>query len=746
MITAKHVRARICATKEPSGAIIDINDVANVTLKEVENYGANGKLTIINKGIEDPTKNLLSESCTLWNDGQPRAIKPGMFLRLYENERTSPNALGVFFISSIQAVGETITVEFGDCLRLLKSMGADYVRNHYDAGGLKWHNSRAIWDDINNRGYVEKPASVEVPSTGAVRMYINATRSVPEQSTTTYSFSMNKSVKCKIPTSIFIESGARYLQQIKDLKVNYQGGFYEQTVTVKIGTSEGAADLQNETFRIGGGIHTWTSKTFNGMADLTQFQYLWIELRSDNLIATFVCDGELNGAEIIADPSGGYNRAFTMNIIVQRLRTNVVGQTSTENPGQWIIQTIDGSPATSDDCQGWLGQAQVYYVEESAKVTASSIIQNILADAGMELNQSRIPITRGINTFRCNGDYYHNYILALCDMPNDNGQQFTITAERDTWGRLIMGYRYRVDNPDTADSPRYSFFYSKDAPEIPMDTDVIFESFNPSVTLKDKPRISVIKGTTNAERPIMVAIMDPEIAIGASNPSVSGSVTSAVEAGLAAYKNIITNRSKNWAGTITVPGIDRRFFMTSSDFGMGGVPIEITDHRYGMNRQIARVKEVEYDFHNQTTTLTINNYSEIYSNGLVDTEKMAYTAGDLSSAATTDDMFNRQFVSVRVEEQLPEPISIIYIRGADFEEHLEPAGENDDHITIIKFPELKIAVLNAYFAAGAECPHQYGVERIQVNDGAEIIIPEPRRPDKKASQSLIVNLIYNYEE
>lgn len=239
----------------------------------------------------------------------------------------------------------------------------------------------------------------------------------------------------------------------------------------------------------------------------------------------------------------------------------------------------------------------------------------------------------------------------------------------------------------------------------------------------------------------MVAVVDPKQRTGTCNQTIGNSTPSLLESALSAYADIMRNRSTDWSGEIVLSGI-RKELMTSGEF-CGGKPIRITDSRYGFYAYEAKVKEIEYDYANQKTTITVNNYSEVYSNSILNTEKMAYSAGNLSVEGASVDMFLRQFVNLdKSDTPEPENHDTMEIMG-DEESGTTPGSCQPSRI---EFPELGIVILNGYFAAGnGVCTKQYGIKKIRVGT-TDFEIPDARQPDKWSNQSLIVNVIFKKRE
>lgn len=168
---------------------------------------------------------------------------------------------------------------------------------------------------------------------------------------------------------------------------------------------------------------------------------------------------------------------------------------------------------------------------------------------------------------------------------------------------------------------------------------------------------------------------------------------------------------------------------------VGGAPVRIYDTRYGMSGYAARVKEVTLDFTEQTTLLTLNNYSEMYANSVIDSSKMAYSAGGLAVEASSSDLFTLQYVRLESSSSLSSSSS------HTIEIYTSESGWVSTYADVVSIVDLGIAVMSAYFKRGvASTTAQYAVTRVRVDGSTVIDIPSAKRPDKYSNQSLVVNV------
>lgn len=713
----------IHTTNDANSPHIDYNDIQNLTIQETENYGATGSVQLIND-LSDTAHNLLSASCNLWSDGTARKLNRAMFLRIYHTSRTSNNAIGVFLITQITASDNLITLTFCDSVQYLRSVGADYVRNHFETSAT-WNIVNARWN--GSHGVLEHDSSITIH--GGEHHDIIMGKMYRVQYTNedeTISFALQPTIDM-ISFNKTMDRTVGHLHRIiiPNIYVSTLG-----TITGKMYINSGPYSLINRDFTLENGSNTLTFSfppqdvNYNELNILLVFYEYLIPMASTIRLKS---QTGVSGATVRVGKYGGDTRhtytdhAWVSDIIFSYDTDNVTG---TDASGVFTIDQLDGEAPTQEsiDLVNYWGRAKALYVRPDAQIAAGTIFQHILQ--AYDFTCDSMQNTRYVYTFRCNGDVIHNYLLALADMPNGT-TQFAFRASKTVWNHIDTGKRYK--NTDTSQK---TIKYSKDTGS---GTD--FLSFNPSISLKNNPRLAVAKGTDENDKPIVVALIDPNVPIGAMSTSVNASITTEVEGALACYSNIMTNRSEDWQGEIALSGIDLAYFKTGEY--VGGVPITINDSRYGFVNYRAKVKEVKWDFANQKTTITINNYSEVYSNAILDTSKMAYSAGDMSAEASNDDMFVRQFVNIDATGMTSD--------GSTSDCYFYVDSGTSGHVTdayTIDLPELNIRVVNAYFPPGnGQASTQYGVNSVKIGNRTHTI-HTARRPDKQVNQSLIVNVIY----
>lgn len=337
---------------------------------------------------------------------------------------------------------------------------------------------------------------------------------------------------------------------------------------------------------------------------------------------------------------------------------------------------------------------------------------------------------------RCGGGHYHDYLLALADMEEPEGstyegRQHTILADPESWGTVYLRYRYRATDGYVA-----QLYYGGDS--APSSSAIPMMTFTPSMTMSNRPRMAVTRGTTDQDEPIIVAMVDPDVSIGSTSLIVDSSVTTVADAALASHTEISTNRSVDWEGTVTLSGIHTDLWTLTGTYA-GGAPVRIYDSRYGMSAYCARIREIEWDYEQQKTILTLNNYGEVYSSSLGSTTYMAYTAGNMSVAASSDDLYTLQYI--RMDDSYP-----LIDQTATHTLAIRVDGTwHEKAADVVRSADYGIAVLSAYWPRGdVETTTQYGVDAVRVDGHPILTIPTYRRVDKYTNQSLIVNVQLNY--
>lgn len=728
--TSTFCLVRLYKNSAGTGAYIDLDDIQGPKMKFVENYGVTGSLTIVND-IGSSANNLLSSSCTLWSSGSG-ALKPGMFLHIWKGSRTNANKLGVFIITQISPSDDLIDVTFGDCIQILRATGADYFRNHYT--GAQQHsdeNAYGGWSSSDGMLYLEKPSGVTLDAAnGDVQWAVNDTLEYSDSVSQLMAFGSGNG-----SATFTFTLNADWLFQYTLTKGN--GVFLKCRIRTYVANSLVNTTTYNET--------SSSSSDRNRTIYLSSPAYVrnrTIKIVIDNITDTYGADFDMvsfSGSTFSYVDLGinDYETGSVSGVMLQTTFNTAHYEYATageEDPDDDTIYYVTGienvsSINSSLGSPAFDGRARITYLVTEGGMLMSEVFEAICEAAGIDATV--ITSTREVGIMRCGGDYFHNYLLALADMEEPSGsyagRQHAFMASRTEWGNIRMGYRHKA-----SDASAGTIYYAGDGDRSgePM------MAFTPTMTMQYRPYLAVTRGTKDDGTPIIIAMRDPDVDVGSATSLVDGSITEVEDAALSSYAEIVTNRSTDWEGQVQISGIFLDFFDEGTY--VGGSAVRIYDSRYGMSGYQARVKEVQLDFTNQTTTLVLNNYSETYSNSIVDSTKMAYSAGSLAVEASSSDLFTLQYVRLESSATLSSRSS------HTIEIYSSETGYVSAAADVLQVLDLDIAVLSAYFKRGVgTVTNQYAITRVRVDGSTVINIDPSRRPDKYSNQALIVNVQMN---
>ncbi len=725
-----YVNSTVHLSRTIGGDFINISGyMQGPKLKFVENFGVTGSLTLVND-LKTSANNLLSSECTLWSSGSG-AIRPGMFLYIYRNEGIPGNLIGIFMITEMSVADDLIKLTFGDAIQILRATGADYHRNHYSSAQQhNLENAYGGWDPVAEKLYVTKPAGVTLSATGGdVQWAVNSNINVSQF----YSFNMG-----------FASDGTAKFTFALDLDWLFSFSFYRQNMLrcrVRL-LVEGAVVASK----------TYSESSYSSMDTLrsitldapTYVRGKSIDVIIDNISTTYGADMDMASypgsifeyyRHFVTGStydSGTLNDVIFKSIYVGSYYEYAnAGQADADNATKYYVTGINNVTTISSSMGSpeYIGRARITYLDLAGGLSMSTIFQSICYAAGY--GASTISSSRTVGVFRCAGANFFSYLLALADMSEPSGtyagRQHAISCSPVTWGAINLGYRLKA-----SDTAAVVLYYAGD--ESPVSGAIPMMRFSPSMTMMYRPFLAITKGTKDDGTPIIIAMRDPEVTVGSAVSVVDGSVTTVEDAALYSYSEIVTNRSKDWEGTIVLSGIYTDLMISTGIF-VGGRPIRIYDSRFGMSDYQARIKEVQIDVSTQQTTLVLNNYSEMYANSLIDSTKMAYTAGNIAVEASSNDVFAKQYVSV---------VSAATLSGSSshtIEIYSVEKGYVSAVADVLKVVDLGICVLSAYFGRGVSTvTGQYAISKIRVDGSTVIDIDQHRRPDKYSNQSLIVNV------
>ena len=734
---------------------IDVSNrlVRRSRIHEVENYGMVATFTIVND-LTTSLTNILAGSFSRWRDpatgesvgwsgGHHGGIATGMFVQIRDTS-ASGYCWGTFMITSLEASEDLINVTCGDYIQVLRSTGADYFRNHYDIAGLRYVREFADRGTSNDI-VIDRPVGVTLVGGNA-----GDVKYMAPQTGTYHSSKVALSTSSSVTSICTLTDSPSNIRTIGRVGVEYikvtlhsnQDSLGPNTVNYTISLYAMTSSANNDAF-----IQSWEVQTtsmsdteftldLTTPYDLSAFVALKIVIEgaydtSSTFVGTYrSTEGSDWTTSIHGSTYDNYALYCTIGWLVYQNASGTNTVDDNNNPVFSItsistVSTIDGSLITPGLARAW-----ITYQDASTSLNLSLVASSILQAAGGYLICAYTD--RIVNMFRCGGDFFHSYLLTLADMVNSNGDQMAFCAAPDTWSVVNMGVR-----PVAEDDPLAVLKFA----QVTGQSGIVMMSFNPRLSKNHRPAIAVAKGTRNDGIPIIVTVKDPSISIGSSVTVLGSSESSELDAASAAYSQIMTNRSTSWEGEAVISGISAEWMLRSGN-RIGGIPIRIYDSRYGMNAYKARVRECTVDYQDLKTTLVLNNYSEIYSNAVVDTTKMSYQAGNLAALSTTAELYTRQYLFIDTSYVLSPDETLGYQLQIYFNEQLAESVEAD----VIRYPELGIATLVGFFPAGnVYSDDQYPIDLIGIQkSGSSAVslrtVPEHHRPDKHLTQYLILNV------
>lgn len=743
--------------KTIGGAYVDVSGRLAVRsrIHEVENYGATATFTIVNN-VRDASENMLSSSYAGWSSGTG-ALAPGMYVQIRDTDADG-YCWGTFMIMSLDVADDLITVTCGDYIQVLRATGAEYYRNIYNGSGYRTDREIGDYGSQLNTIVIDRPTGVNFAGGGAgdvlymIPEEVSKLTSPTARNTTSLTSRMYLGAygdPKRIQGIVGIESLTLYLQSAAGTKIEY-------TISLYAGAStDGAALIYtwNEDIIGQSGTYQETLLELPNPVDLSEFSDMTLQIT-----------GRYYSVGDHGD-SGWTNAIRVRTVLSTGDRTDIPGlatltdtcieckigalkyhqatgtNTTDQNGPVFEIISIDGL-STIDDQQQLVdlvdlggsraGRAWVQYQDATENLSMDTVMSTILKAPDAHL--TAVYSTRMVNMFRCGGDTYHSYMLALADMEDEggtyDGRQHAFCASTTVWGNVNLGVRYRAE-----DMSQKALYYGGDAAIVGGQ---IIKTFSPSLSKAGKPAFAMSKGLKNDGAPIMVGIRDPSVGVGAGATAIGSSATTEVDAAFNAYSQIMTNRSTAWEGSLELSGIHSEYMKRAGSW-IGGVPITISDSRYGMSSMKVKVRECTVDYQNLITTLVLNNYSEMYANAVLDTTKMAYQAGSMAVVADSTELYTRQYIFRETSTTLPSGSAYsiqIYFDGS---------WQTEETAVVVKYPELGVCTVVAMLPYGADySTNSYAVQKVRIKcdnvTAATLDIPEAWRPDRYAGQYLIVNV------
>ena len=369
-----------------------------------------------------------------------------------------------------------------------------------------------------------------------------------------------------------------------------------------------------------------------------------------------------------------------------------------------------------------------YSYYSGADMTRSEVMEDIAESMGMLPFVWRDAVPIGV--YRIGGGYAQDYLQKIADMADDSGRRRAFMVYGKTVLALASGLRHLV-----TDSPYLTI--CRDASSAPSGA-TEFASFEPKVTIKGRPTLVMVRGTSSQDRTrlIMAAAEDPAArdARGLSieeTMTVSGS-DDIVGASRTAWGSL--RGEETLEATAVIPGIWPQLIERTGEHAGAGQVVSVYDGRYGLSDKRMLVSEIQLDWQRRTTTAYLTDYSQVYSSKVSENAAVLQSAGDL--AVGSDLLFKTQYVRL-VSDASATGISsatevyAVTTGGAEIRCHDVSVGTTATRTIVTAYAE-GTPLANSEGA-------KWDIASVRMGS-ATIPIPPYRRPDLYIGQTLIVQL------
>lgn len=713
-----------------------------VTATVAENQGGSASFTLLN---DLDGQNLLSDSLT-WHKGTVQKLVPGIYVKIDLIDKGQ--YLGRItdgFISTISADEDKITMEIGDGNAFLGKQGTSLRRNYYNRDSTLSYLLPIGVETVDSvtRYY----ASIKgIEGTPLVNTLMWSRILSKDTGTDTYiGRELSKISKIVLP----IPSEAVNLRSI-GLKViwyrNYMSGDIKAHLRVICG-QDILADADASAYAEG-----WNDGLLTVSLD-------WSKALSSSTLEIYVTDMNRAQARLRDhDSSEGGHVIYNGNqfswepyYVISYSKWESVSGATLDGTKIIVTSSSDNEWMAPESGSTQEGRAKIDIV--SGNISTLEIMDDIAGHFGTATHES-LSCTSWVGMFCIGGGYALDYLQKASDIPDDNGRKRTFL--RTGFGqnkKVIIGDRYDVK--DTAVS-RYSYG--------DVEGCTPFVSFSPHLTIKGRPKVVTLRSTSTSTgsstaKSLITTVSktagtawpkyttDDTLRFERTESAVSvNSVNEVRDAVIQAYGEMTSAELDEWEGEMVLPGIVLDLIRTSGQYAGSGIPITVTDSRYSMTDYAARIREVSYDLNAMTTTVTLNNYSMVYSGQISDTVALAVTGASQAFAAGDSTFFNTQYVFIESDD-------IAYnIVGKYLRARIKKA---DGSTTVVSMDGADVGILpdgryivQSEFVSDIDDVADYGVVGIKYNPKENITpaipvydIPENLRPDAKKGQRVIVCII-----
>ena len=429
------------------------------------------------------------------------------------------------------------------------------------------------------------------------------------------------------------------------------------------------------------------------------------------------------------------------------LKCNAYGATyatvsaGTQSGQVYSISSITGVSSLSSDMVIPLWSNRIFYTSITSSTTISAVITGILNAVGVSSEQYSPP-SSSILKFRSAGADTLTMLQTLCDMGSVDGTARGCFASS-AINTIKIGTRLAIG------TPQYNLVYPGDGLSLSNQIEIL--DGTPNLNMSTRKPICLTAGTksistadgTTTTVPIMVTMVDFTSlnAMGTcklEQVSSGTSVSTEYAAAKESYGTVMDARGKDWSGTIVLSGFWPELISRANASYGSGVPVAIYNSNWGMNGYQARIKEITISWEDCTTTVELNNYSMRYANNIASAKDMAVVAAGYSVEGASGDAFSTQYALIyvttaQVLSNTFNVVDIILTNGATAEATA----------TVIKAPDLGGITVTATFLPEDlyDNTNAHSAVSVRINSNSYITIPEEIRPDKRRSQTLIINLV-----
>ena len=718
--------------------VVEGNGLAVVS--KAENRPGSAKFTLINDYdvVED---RLLSDTFSHWSDGSAGAIEPGMFVELFNIEsETRATLIMDGYITTITPDAEVITFEVADQITMASKSGSFLRRNYrrQDSASdgyfdMSVHGSDLV-KDFSNDGTVLKAFVLDTDPTEREAGALDKSQWGRKKCGTVIGTLFAKNPSNTRPRRAIVKIEYDWKQTTKQR--DYQDRTLSFTVKVR---SDGKGGFEQREVKVKK-IHTPKGST------------------STNYYAgDFTMEIPLTGGP---NDSLGNNVSVEVNVKQNFPEGDDYIRSGGGTFFKWVklvfdnqvevtpAQVITIPNASGEQLADPTGRVYVNLHQKGAEVNSLKIMEDMAEAMGWGFPKN-VSDEDGatLSLYRVGGAYVQDYLQKLADMTSGRTGARLSYEIRGQSPSLYVGKRYSV-----SDSPLMTIAYGGDIDTVPEA--IPFSACSVGITFKNRPNLVTLKGTCSdgdGSKSVTLTVENPSSTLRRGmliESIVSDTNASSVgEIGKTAYASLMASEVDQWEGTVTIPGIVLSMSEGVTARAGSGIPVHLFDSRIHLDT-VVRVKQVEYNYNECNTKLTVGNYNAIYSNAIREANALAVTVSDAVGAVADTTLYDNQSVYVKKDARWTvEAGAKAYARRTDDNAWVElgtptiyelPAQEYIDTDGTVKTWTWYLVNITCKADAVTCTRHEYGINAIRLGNSLVLDIPEKRRPDFYYGQTLSV--------